>query len=486
MKNIETGPKSSATLKKPVLWLLISLLICFSLTTFTIIGKIKVENIHLEQLALVQSIRINDVLKKQLYKTYALAALVVQAEGRVQNFDKPASFLLDDNAILNFILAPDGIVSHVFPQTGNENIIGLNFFTNDVGNKEALLAKETGQLVMGGPFTLQQGREGLVGRMPVYLDTEKENFWGLVSVTLKFPQVLEGAGLDQFTQQGLLYELWRISPDTGEKQVIHTNLEQGQPNSHFIENRIQLMNADWNLTIWPTQIWYKYPENIGLIVASLFISFLVMFVMQNSLDLTKIKANLDILTQHDQLTGLYNRRYFMDISLVNMEKTRRKQTDCFVILFDLDHFKKFNDNYGHLAGDEIIIQTAQRIKSKIRPYDVFARYGGGEFIISIFDIDRQKAIELTARLKSIIENENFNYENIYFQKTASFGVAQVIDYNFKRGIQAADEALYSAKKSGRNKIVFSLDEDLQKNVWPIQDNRLGREKERAGHEALLN
>jgi diguanylate cyclase (GGDEF)-like protein len=170
-----------------------------------------------------------------------------------------------------------------------------------------------------------------------------------------------------------------------------------------------------------------------------------------------MRTSLEILAQHDQLTGIFNRRWFMEISSINLERSRRQKKECFVILFDLDNFRNINDTYGHLAGDDILVQTALSIKTKIRPYDVFARYGGEEFIISIFDTEYKIVINLAERLRSAIENEKFLYENIGLKVTASFGVAKVTDYNLKRAIQAADEALYSAKRFGRNRIVASSD-----------------------------
>ena len=425
-----------------------------------IANKANIENLSMEQVASVQSVRINEVIKKQFYKTYALAALVVQAKGRVDNFDELASFLLDDDSILNLVLAPDGIVSDVFPATDNEINVGMNLLAEGAGHQEAIAAKETGHLVLGGPFALNQGGEGLIGQMPVYLDTpaEKHKFWGLVSVTLKFPQALEDAGLDLLSKQGFSFTLWRTNPNTNEKQIIDSNhLHDGDAGSNFIENHIHVLNADWYLKVWPLKSWYHYPENISLIVAGIFISFLVMLARQNNIDLKDMKTSLEILAQHDPLTGIYNKRWFVEMSQIQLERTRRLKKESFIILFDLDNFKNINETYGPLAGDDVLLQTATCIKSKIRLYDVFARYGGEEFIISVFDIDLPNVSKLAERLRVAIENEKFLHENIGLQITASFGVAQVVDYNLNRTIQAADEALYSAKHLGRNKVVFYSD-----------------------------
>jgi len=123
-----------------------------------------------------------------------LSALVIQNDGEIENFKQVAAIIIDDPAILNVLIAPSGVVSDVYPLQGNEAVIGLDFFGEGAGNKEAVMAKETGQLVFGGPFDLVQGGQALVGRLPVWIDMPDGNnaFWGLVSVTLKFPQILDG------------------------------------------------------------------------------------------------------------------------------------------------------------------------------------------------------------------------------------------------------------------------------------------------------
>jgi diguanylate cyclase (GGDEF)-like protein len=309
---------------------------------------------------------------------------------------------------------------------------------------------------LGGPFKSAQGGEVLVGRLPVYIDTQtkKHKFWGLVSVTLKFPQALDAAELSIFKTQGLAYELWRVNPDTNEKQVILSNYENSKSNHRFIEKHVPVINADWYLKVWPIRVWYSYPESLVLIIASFFISFLVLFVMQNNFVLKRMRFVLEDMAKCDPLTGIYNRRHFMEDSQMDIQRASRQKDDCYIILFDLDKFKSVNDTHGHLIGDNVLIDTTTRIKAVIRPYDLFARYGGEEFIIYASGIDKNGIAALAERLRLSICDKEFEYEGVCLNSSASFGIAHIGDYDINKAILHADKALYTAKNEGRNRVVF--------------------------------
>jgi diguanylate cyclase (GGDEF)-like protein len=434
-----------------------SLTLCLFLAGATITNKLNVEKMYVNQLMLEKSFRIHLIISKLLYKTNTLASIVLQGNGSTDDFDLTAPVIADNPAIMNVLLAPNGIVTNVYPIEGNENLVGLNFFSEGAGNNEAAAARDSGQMVLGGPFKSVQGSEILTGRLPVFIDTpdEKNKFWGLVSVTLKFPEVLQDAELDILKNNGFSYELWRINPDTNKRQVILSDYKHSPVNTRFAEKHISIYNADWYLKVWPIQSWYSYPQNMLLIIAGFLVSFLVLFVMQNNHELRQIKSALEDMARSDPLTGIYNRRHFMDISQMNLERARRlKRDDCYVVLFDLDKFKKVNDTYGHIAGDKILVETALRITENIRPYDLFARFGGEEFIIYASEIDRDSVFELVERLRLCICGKAFEYENIIFSVSASFGVAKIEHYDINKAVSHADKALYTAKRTGRNKTVF--------------------------------
>jgi sensor domain CHASE-containing protein len=160
-------------------------------------------------------------IERALSATYALAALVRHGNGSVPDFEATAREMLAYYpGAASLQLAPDGVVRHVVPLQGNEKAIGHNLLQDPVRNKEAFLARVSGRLTLAGPFELVQGGLGAVGRLPVFLGEGRRVFWGFTTVLIRFPEVLEDARLGQLDAQGQDYELWRMHPDSGERQVI--------------------------------------------------------------------------------------------------------------------------------------------------------------------------------------------------------------------------------------------------------------------------
>jgi len=177
--------------------------------------------------------------------------------------------------------------------------------------------------------------------------------------------------------------------------------------------------------------------------------------------LFKLSKKLKDIASNDALTGIFNRRYFMEFAMMQVERSIRTNIDCFVVIFDLDHFKAVNDTYGHQGGDKVLKETARLVKKKLRPYDLLGRYGGEEFIIllsEIKEITKETAISVTERIRLDINNTPVDYNGAKIPVTASFGIAYAAPKNdLETAIKFADEALYQAKKSGRNKVIFSED-----------------------------
>jgi len=439
---------------------LMALILCFLMVGAVILNRSKVERLTMEQLILEKSIRISDSLATLLYKTQMLSSLVLQSNGEVENFEQIAATIVDDPSILNILIAPNGVVSDVYPLEGNEAVIGLNFLAEGAGNKEAVLAMETGKLVLGGPFDAVQGGQVLVGRLPVFIDEPDgtKRFWGLVSVTLKYPQALDRAGLSELKIQGFAYEIWRMNPDNDERQIISGSGHSYNNRTNYVEKHILIANADWYFRILPVRSWYEFPETWISIFISLLVSLLVAVVTQHNKKLQILKNKLEILSNTDPLTGIYNRRFFMDSAAKQMDRVNRINSEAFVILFDLDRFKKINDNYGHHAGDVVLNDIAARVTGMLRSYDLFARYGGEEFIIFTADIDKASVICLAERIRADIADTPVKSDGIHISITASFGIAPAAPVNnLEAAIAFADNAMYEAKAAGRNRVVFHED-----------------------------
>ncbi|WP_022850528.1 diguanylate cyclase [Limisalsivibrio acetivorans] len=154
----------------------------------------------------------------------------------------------------------------------------------------------------------------------------------------------------------------------------------------------------------------------------------------------------------DGLTGLFNRRYFYEAISKEEGRFKRNGTEYAVIMFDVDHFKSINDDYGHKCGDDVLKGISELAKSSVRSADTLARYGGEEFVILLPDTGIEGAQTLAEKLRLTKENHNFRCLDRCL--TSSFGVAsrnEVDDY--EKLVTLADDRLYQAKKEGRNRVV---------------------------------
>ena len=160
------------------------------------------------------------------------------------------------------------------------------------------------------------------------------------------------------------------------------------------------------------------------------------------------------LTTTDGLTQVYNKRYFLETLEREMGRANRYGRDLSLILFDIDHFKRINDSYGHLAGDYVLKQLAGVIRSKIRREDVLARYGGEEFAIILPEIDRSGAVAFADKIRALTEQTSFRFESTHIPVTISVGVTIYANTvkDLDAFIRAADEHLYRAKGNGRNRV----------------------------------
>ncbi|MCL1894082.1 MAG: GGDEF domain-containing protein [Holophagaceae bacterium] len=177
-------------------------------------------------------------------------------------------------------------------------------------------------------------------------------------------------------------------------------------------------------------------------------------------DLRELKdktAKLDVAEKmafSDALTGIYNRRYFMQCADFEFNSQSDISTNIGIIMFDIDHFKKVNDTFGHDAGDEALKLTTITAGSALRENDLFARFGGEEFIILVKNLGLEGLANLATRICKKVENMEFFYEDTRIPITVSAGVTvrKNLAHNTEEVIKHADLALYQAKENGRNRV----------------------------------
>ena len=200
---------------------------------------------------------------------------------------------------------------------------------------------------------------------------------------------------------------------------------------------------------------YMGEKTYEIIMRSFYINIILTFVVSIALgiliyiiisDIEKFKK----LAETDRLTGLYNKGKFNEVLSKEIERAKRYKRYLSLIIFDIDHFKRINDTYGHKVGDEVLKTLSKIIKENIRKTDFAARWGGEEFVILAPETDIEGASKLAEKLRKAVESYTFpTVKNI----TISLGVAQ---YNFEEKpedfVVRADMALYKAKEGGRNRV----------------------------------
>ncbi|HCF61273.1 MAG TPA: GGDEF domain-containing protein [Myxococcales bacterium] len=160
------------------------------------------------------------------------------------------------------------------------------------------------------------------------------------------------------------------------------------------------------------------------------------------------------LTTTDGLTQVYNKRYFLETLEREVSRCHRYGRLLCLVMMDIDHFKKINDSFGHLAGDHVLKRVASAARSKIRREDIFARYGGEEFALILPEIETKGAVATAEKVRKIIEKQHFSFEDQDIPVTLSAGVASLGGSitDAQELIRVADVKLYEAKSSGRNRV----------------------------------
>lgn len=165
---------------------------------------------------------------------------------------------------------------------------------------------------------------------------------------------------------------------------------------------------------------------------------------------TRIQEELQHLATTDTLTGLRNRRAFKEFAEMEIKRAERHGNALSLVMFDIDHFKRINDTFGHLIGDEVLVHVAKLIGERIRASEILARWGGEEFILLLPQTDMENAVHLAGELRTLMQANAFPQVGAV---TASFGVTQFSPGDSMDSLlHRVDIALYRAKENGRNQV----------------------------------
>lgn len=256
------------------------------------------------------------------------------------------------------------------------------------------------------------------------------------------------------------YEMpWGVDNEIGAEACRSSDfrvIESGIEEIHIIEQ----IKQENDVVVWTDTSKVPIRDSEGLVIGVLGVleDITPRKLIEQELEVANRK--LKILSRIDSLTQVANRRYFDERISDEWSRAIRDKSQIAIILFDVDHFKKFNDDYGHPGGDKCLTLIAETAKNLLkRPSDLIARYGGEEFIILLPHVDRAGAASIAEKIRSAVENLEVELEGKIARVSVSLGFAT--EYPVRNSspgklISTADKALYRAKELGRNRVAGPL------------------------------
>lgn len=180
-----------------------------------------------------------------------------------------------------------------------------------------------------------------------------------------------------------------------------------------------------------------------------------LYILEDITEKKNMMDKLEFNAKYDFLTEVYNRHELFELSNIEVYRAKRQGSSLCFLLFDIDFFKKVNDTYGHLAGDLVIKSIAKLIKNRLRKTDIIGRYGGEEFLLVLSETKLEQSKIIAQELRKLVEDLDIFYNQAIIKVTISIGITEFKEnLELQDVINLADEALYRAKNSGRNKVEF--------------------------------
>lgn len=380
-------------------------------------------------------------LSSYMQVTDTLRILLVDSNGKINDFNKVAKELYNgDKAFRSIQLAPGGDVKYVYPLEGNEEAFG-DIFEDPDRRTEAEYARDTGETTLAGPFELYQSGLGIVIRQPIYLEQAgAKEFWGFSIVVLNIPEIFESVSLNSLDPLGYVYQLWRINPDTNEKQII-AGAGDGEL-TEPVETSFEVPGSTWTLSLSRKDGWNSFDEQIVIIAGMICICILLPTLCYALLKNYEQRMAMVELSNRDYLTELHNSRKLSDV----LQEFCDENKPFYLVYLDVDRFKEVNDTYGHAAGDSLLKTIAKRISDCKSKKDYAFRIGGDEFVMLIQDSSIGQTIE---KLKKTLSEEVFlNGGNSYFPQL-SIGYANYPEdaRTMEELLSLADDRMYHMKFS---------------------------------------
>ena len=389
--------------------------------------------------------RMKTDIMKGVIVTDTLEEILVSSGGKIDKFDQVAKDMMADT-IQSIQLAPDGVVTEIYPEEGNE-AGKIDLIHDEERGEISRYARDHHVSVMQGPFELKQGGYGIAVRKPVYLEEEekKETFWGFTIVIIRVPEIFADS-VKALSDFGYQYRLSKtVSPwDPTYEEVYSSGDELTDP----VVYTFGIGDSQWKLEIMPQSGWISNKRSNEVLGGGIFIVLL----------LTGLTAILMVFDEHrkrfkkmavtDALTGIYNRHGFDE--LVERYLKQNPGKSCVGAQFDIDDFKIINDVYGHASGDRALQLLSESMQKFFSQNAVLGRNGGDEFCIFLKDCTCEQAklrIEQFTKVRRC-----FPYEGEEHTFSISLGYAEYPLHarNYSQLMHCADAALYEVKLRGKH------------------------------------
>ena len=342
-----------------------------------------------------------------------------------------------NNSIRNFGIAIGYHLTHIYPIEGNQQALGIDY--RDIENQWPVVEQiiTSGKPALDGPVTLVQGGNGLIYRVPLIIN---DGYWGFLSTVIDLDRFLDAT----FSTLSIDTHEFALRSIVGNNERALAGNQQLFVQNDKVIQTITVPGGQWLLAARLADSPSFLTVNNIFRIANIFVCFLIAWLMYS---LINNRAQLAELAMYDSLTGLPNRRMLQDRHQQTVARTQRNQNQNSALLFiDLNGFKAVNDTYGHKAGDMVLKETAQRLRSLVRPTDTVARWGGDEFILLLENLNPQQIDKLIARLREVIaEPVIFSGKNLQVDAAIGRAIYPSRDISLEKIIKEADKKMYEEK-----------------------------------------
>ena len=390
--------------------------------------------------------RIKNEITEGIDVTDVLKQILISESGEFNQFDMIAENLMSDS-IESVQLAPNGVVTDIYPANGNEaGKIDL-IHDNEYRGKISRYARDSHIIITQGPFKLKQGGCGIAVRNPVYLKDKNgyEYFWGFTIVILRVPDIFSDS-ISALSNFGYEYKISKTdAPWSDTYKVVYQS--NGQIN-HPVSYTFTIGNENWKLEVTPKSGWRNVTLLIIIIGIFLTISLLLSVLTRVWLVTKEHKKKFQILARTDSLTNIYNRYGFDEFA----EKMIQKNPKAHFVaaLLDIDDFKFINDIYGHNYGDRALKNLADSMKAFFPSDALLGRNGGDEFCILLPNCTFKEADVQLQQFTKLPKSFSYHGKEHVFYISLGYAEYPTFASNHLQLMHCADAALYEIKLHGKN------------------------------------